>query len=380
MAISRLFEVRRGPRVTLHEPGRLPAHRPAERLDRLTPVLPAPKVVLDPQSQPSHVEAALARARALLDDGAAAAARVENGLHEALNDSRDGSGARGRLARAELFDNGPLEAAALRFLQHPDRSQYVTVKAGLLQRLGRSGGDALGALALQTLLLDGGWPGVRAVGSADTVASALERLATQPLGEGLDRQHVLSVVAQVLASPRQVLHAATASSGAAELQLLLSRPAEYVRLVAGLASAAGRVTTAGGDVLVRDPSALHDDTRGNVSQRLLGPALARLSEAGPGTARLLRSLTGLEFAIQEATDTAQKAQGAALAIEQVQQGTTVVVGLRWPTASHAVVLRGVEERPGGRAVHIVNPWGREETLARAEFQERLVSVYTATGG
>lgn len=236
----------------------------------------------------------------------------------------------------------------------------------------------------------------------------LEKLTTQELAPGIDRQQLLSDVVQEVATPESVAQRSkgTCMATSIEIQLMQKNPAEYVRLVGGLASPAGEVQTAGGDTLKVEADALTDNTDRTVSQRLLAPALMEVAngradynntldrsfepelaetqrhqpgKGQPGLTaaqgdRLLESLYGRDFAFHNVGSAAEKAAGTEFITDQVRNGESVVAGLSWNEGGHAVLVTGTEVRDGQEYVHIVNPWGREESIRRDEFEKRLIMV------
>lgn len=105
------------------------------------------------------------------------------------------------------------------------------------------------------------------------VLAQLKTLATQPLAEGIDRRTLIATLLSELADPERIAQGDRHTCAAAVVQAKLAQddPAEYLRVVAGLASPAGRVTLANGDVLRR-----HADWRvaggRSLSSDLLQPA------------------------------------------------------------------------------------------------------------
>ncbi len=361
----------------------------------------AAPVSIDP-SRDRRTAAAIDDARTLLTRGRPSwgTQTIENSTvtNDApkVNDRADVNGRRGQQARTQLLDNAPLERDALMRLSPADQERYQTVKDALLEPApGRRNGDPVAALALQTTLLEGGLPGDRALGGSDTLLSGLEHMATQEVAPGIDRQQLLSDVVQEVATPQAVAQSTkgTCMATSIEIQLLRDNPAEYVRLVSGLASPDASVRTAGGDQLAVEPTALTDDTGRSVSQRLLAPALMELgngsadydnttdlhSTGGNGLSTqqadtVLGSLYGRDFAFSDVRTDEERARGTQQVMDELASGNSVVVGLQWIEFGHAVLATGREQRGDELYVNIINPWGREESILASEFQERLLMV------
>lgn len=362
------------------------------------PKLP-PKVVLAPPKKPATAEEAIKRARELLEgaprtstDGTSVV--TENAPD--VNDPRDLAGKRADAAKAQLLDNSALEADALLKLSPKDRARYQAVKDALLAD---PKADPVAALALQTMLLEGKLPGAKALGGSDTLLGGLEKLTTLELGENVDRQQLLADLVQECATPSSVSQESkgTCVPTSIEIQLLQTNPAEYVRLVSGLASKAGEVTTVGGDVLKVEPDALTDDTGRSVSQRLLAPALMEIGNGrsdydntddehhGPESDgksgltaaqadRVLESLYGKDFAFMTTDDAKEKKAGTDFVMDELEAGRSVLVGLQWGDGGHKVLVVGTETRDGQEYVKIINPWGREESIPKDDFEKRLRNV------
>jgi hypothetical protein len=59
-------------------------------------------------------------------------------------------------------------------------------------------------------------------------------------------------------------------------------------------------------------------------------------------------------------------------LEEVAAGRSVLVGRDWNEGGHKVT--GTETRDGQEYVTIMNPHGKQESIARAEFEKRLRNV------
>jgi hypothetical protein len=342
---------------------------------------------------------AIERARALLEgaperrESAEGTVVVADAPH--VNDAADVSGARADAARTQLFDHLALEGTALEPLTTADRARYQAIKRALLA----APGDPVAALALQTLLLEGALPGDKALGGGATLLGQLAGLTKAELAAGVDRQALLADLVQEVAVPEAIAQRGrgTCAPTAIEIQLVHENPAEYVRLVAGLASPAGEVTTRGGDVLRRETDALTDDTGRSVPQRLLAPALMELgngradydnqSDTHQGGSRdgdsgltaaqadaVLESVYGHDFRYENLRGNRSRRFGVEFVLSELEAGRSVVVGLRWGDGGHKVLVVGTDTHDGQPCVRIVNPWGREELLRVEDFEARLRNV------
>ena len=197
----------------------------------------------------------------------------------------------------------------------------------------------------------------------------------------------------------------TCGATSAAIIVANDNPAEYVRLVGGLATPEGEVALANGDVIAREPDwPLPGDTR-TASGQLLFPALMEYatgdaldydnakdeqqadlgSDANIGLngglfdsqeKRLLEGLTGKSY--EDHMVVPGFGEGA---LDEIQtatdNGEAVVASLRWKTSDdddlggHYVVITNVT----ADTVEITNPWGKTESFSREEFGEHLMSYH-----
>lgn len=398
MSISRLKP--QAPKLLQPVIARRPAPRPA-------PQKQSPKSAFEPArpkgpsldaQRPNVTRAdAIKRARELLEGPVKSTTQADGSIivQDApyVNDSKDLTGKRAEEAARQVADNVALEGEALDKLSAKDRARYLSVKKTLLaEGEGRPQGDPVAALALQTMLLEGKLPG-------GELLKNLSKLNKQELAPGVDRQQLLSDVVQEVAVPEAIAqrNRGTCVPTSIEIMLVQQDPAEYVRLIAGLASPAGEVTTAGGDVLKREEGVLEDGTSRSLSQKLLAPALMELGngladydneadehvggaldgKSGLTAAQadaVLESVFGQDFAFHTTGNAEEKKAGTDFVLEELEAGRDVLVGIKWGTGGHKVLVTGTETRDGVEYLKIINPWGREELIPRDDFEERLRNV------
>lgn len=240
---------------------------------------------------------------------------------------------------------------------------------------------------------------------------ALETLAAQPLAEGLERDRLLTELMREVAEPAAINQRLHATCGAAAAQMLLARqdPGEYARLVAGLAGPDGRAKTRGGAVLQREPGTEEPgkvrkgeggpwakDGRSEPSRlfQSAGMELANgfadydptadrhtdlrgygLSQGLPqeGVSMLVSALLGRP--VQTIRATGDKAAAMAQVDAVAATGQGVPVGLAWNQEDEAGRVHAYHElvviAMDAERVYYMNPWGRQESMARADFQARL---------
>jgi hypothetical protein len=286
--------------------------------------------------------------------------------------------------------------AALAKLSPDDRARY--------ERVFKATGSAVGQAALQNWLIAGKLPGTAARGGdRGTLLSQLDRMASQPLAGGIARRDLLSDTILEIADPAAINQHKKGTCVATVAAILLAKqdPAEYARLVGGLASPEGTVRTAMGDVIAREADWKASDGGRSTPQRLLEPAFMELGngnldyrngddksfsedEGSEGTgglsssdsARLLTSVMGTAYKSVWVDD---KQPGSLDAVfdklkARLTSGERVPCSLLWIKGSHKILA----ERISGDRVYYTNPWGKEESLSIAEFKARLTSFNSAT--
>lgn len=309
-----------------------------------------------------------------------------------------------RMALGQMEANRALEKAALQELPAGARQQYEDVARRLEQ-------DPQAGLALQILLLEGKLTHGPRAEDGDDLLTSLHELATHPAAEGIDREALVGDVVQELATPSAIAqkNRGTCTATTLQIKLALERPAEYARLVAGLASPTGEVQMANGDTLRREPGTgtgaqlqaqyqgkpvmIHDLR--SVSSQLWQPALMQYGYgpdhdydnrtdtvsggAAPGVSMVNRMASGLSG--QEATFVRSwREEGG----QQVDNRDAVLAALRREVAQRPVaagIVWGEQDRPGGHEILVTrmdaervyfdNPHGIEESMALAEFKDRL---------
>jgi hypothetical protein len=289
-----------------------------------------------------------------------------------------------------LEANRSLEEQALSQLPPEAQAQYRKVAAGLAA-------DPQARLALQLLLVDGKLPGAPSAANGDNLLAGLAKLVEQAVYPGMDRAELLGDLVQEIAFPSAINQGPvlTCTVTAMQIKLAMENPAEYVRLVSGLASPEGKVALANGVVIERKAGIEGEESLRSMSSRLLAPALMEYGDGadytydpktdlhydkngkafnpglvGPEIERAWEGLFG-KPATQINVPPAKPEEAAQQVADQVASGGTVVVGLRQDAGGgHAVLVTGVRD---GR-VYYTNPFGYEESMPLAEFEARL---YTA---
>lgn len=225
------------------------------------------------------------------------------------------------------------------------------------------------------------------------VVAQLRALSTQPLAEGIDRRTLIATALRELADPERIAQGDRHTCAAAVVQAKLAQddPAEYLRLVAGLASPSGQVTLANGETMRRPPDWRPGGGR-LLTSDLMQPAFmqyatgsydmatdTRATAEGRGKglyaaeqSRLLSAVSGVERATVFGNDPAVlDAMHRALA---QGHGVPVVIRIR---ARDTGALKGhsvlVEAMRDGQ-VTFLDPNGKRRTVSLDAFTSRLQSA------
>jgi len=309
-----------------------------------------------------------------------------------VNSAQDTSATSSRhlVAQAQVDANSELEADALGSMSEEDRAAYLEVKQGCLDP-----NDPVAALSLQKLLLSGALPGEADLVGDGTLLDHLTALAdgSAPLAEGVDRGQLLTDLVQELANPAAVDqgYRGTCAPTAVAIQLAIDHPAEYARVMLGLASPKGAVTMAGGMVFKReaDVSFKPDKTGRALTQRILAPTFMEIANgagnyhddtgAGDGAwsdtlDRLYEQAFGKPMDESRLTGPKSRAHAMQIVDAQLAAGHDVPVAINYGTGLHKVLITGMEQVDGVAYVKIINPWGREERIPRDNFESRLQDI------
>lgn len=296
-------------------------------------------------------------------------------------------------ATKQVRANAGLEAQAYGKLSKADQQRYQAVMKEL-----SSTHDPVAQLSLQTLLLSGQLPGKQDLVKGGTTLQHLAHLATTTtLARGLKRGDLLSEVVQELATPSAIDQGqvGTCAPTSVAVQLARSFPAEYVRLIDGIADRKARVALKSGMVLAREPNTRFDDgTQRSTSQRLLGSALMEIGNAdrnyenqtklggltvGDGATAaslgiLYGNLMGKPMDSRAVGDDASRSAAMKDLDTQLSNGLSVPVGLDWGGGGHEVLITGKTETNGQTEYALTNPWGREERISSEALRSRLIAV------
>lgn len=217
-------------------------------------------------------------------------------------------------------------------------------------------------------------------------------IASGPLAPGLDRRGLLHGVLRELLDPGAVAQSTwnTCAATTVQLWLALREPAEYARLVAGLASPRGAVPLAGGPWLQRHQQAVRPDASGrSASARLLQASFMDFANGDDSysnaedlsTRDRGRSYSGLypdqfDVLIESVTarhwDTLEVGRGnSADAVELIRRATSrgehVPVSIRKDRMMHRLLV----DRSERDFMHCLDPVGRRVRVNMDDFTERL---------
>lgn len=180
-----------------------------------------------------------------------------------------------REAEAKLGGFRGVEARALARLNPPQRAQY----AQLIRVLER---HPLGRLGLCYLAIRGQLTGGIKSSEGKDLLATLGDLAARPLARGVVREELLDQVVKDLAAPTVIAQTKKGSRAitTTQIRLALRYPAEYARLIGGLASPGGQVKLASGRPWSRVAGTEREDDQEAIPARLLQGALASIRRPG----------------------------------------------------------------------------------------------------
>ena len=345
------------------------------------PKPPAPAPVTPPTSLREKAEA-------IWFKGASLNSEFRQGQRDAIeaNDLDEGADTQA----AELFKaNRPMEAEKLAAMPPAQQARYQKVMAMVSF-------DPQARLSMQVLLAEGKLPGKAKAKDGADLLTTLSTMADQPMAAPLEPSAVMADLIQEIAVPSAIDQKDKNTCCVASVQILTAtqNPAEYARIVGGLASPEGRVTLASGETLEREPGTEADDASGRTdSSRLWQAAMTQfaLGEVGYDNAsdsrndgkwgvfgheldRVVDAMTNRDNRLLSTDDGYSGADLLRDITPQVQAGHPVPVCLDWGEAA-----KDGEEHPGHNIlvtaikdgqVYYDNPWGLQERMSVAEFEKR----------
>lgn len=326
------------------------------------------------------------------DNGAtvtANAANVED------RDSTRSSSQRFKSAQALVTGNSALEQKQLAQLPPSERANYASVRDSLSKS-----NNPVAVLALQKMLFNGTLQGSKDLLNQGTVLDHLSQIAQgQNLDKRVDGKLLLSDLVQELATPSAINQGGrgTCAPTATAINLDIHQPAEYARIMQGLASPSGEVTTASKQTLRReaDTSFKDDGSSRALTQRLLAPAIMEVANqdrdyhdsadaahrnagaSAKGVQLLSNMLYGGGWDYKNVNDKNRDQAMEQLKAEVQQQHQDVMIGMHYgqsKTSGHELLVTGFEKLGNTEYVDYVNPWGQEERMTRDNFERRLTGM------
>ncbi len=355
---------------------------------------PAPAPVPAPGPTPSPAPGPLSPEDATRIRSAYREKASRNGARDGSLDLLDANGftpEKMELFKSLLEANAGFEGAALARLSPADQQAYQRVKGAIAH-------DPPAQLALQGMLAYGGLVGGdRDTAGRDLLAN-LDAMAVAPVAEGIERHKLVADVIQEVFEPSCINqhNRGTCAAASVQIKVAADRPAEYARLVAGLASADGQVTLKDGSTLEREPGTERaDGTPRTQSSRLVQAAFMEHGETDydysnasdrhrgsrggfsgltqKGVDRLMEGVWGQQVKTYNDVDREVLAQLK----ECLAGGNTVPAGMAWGSGMHArheVLLTKIE----GDTVYYNNPWGLQGKMSLDAFMDRGPSVSIPT--
>jgi hypothetical protein len=280
------------------------------------------------------------------------------------------------------------EKASLERMTPDQQEQYDGIKKIV-------SGDANMTRALQRLLVEGNIPGKTDLLQNKDLLGNLSELGKQPLADGLERETLIGHLLEEIADPATISQRNKNTCGATTAQILLAKnsPAEYVRLVAGLASPDGHVIMANKETLLRETGTEKtDDSKRTASSRLIQPAFMEFANGtddydnakdvnqgkknyeglyASQVDKLLEATNSIKFD----TIMVKKGKDVLPAMRRLEESAnrgnlTPILFNYQGDGGHFVGVTGVSKD----LVYFINPWGQEEDMDRVDFEKRLWAV------
>ncbi|MBM3271409.1 MAG: hypothetical protein FJZ01_27550, partial [Candidatus Sericytochromatia bacterium] len=296
-------------------------------------------------------------------------------------------------------DDVAAREAALEVLSPADRAAFDRVAQAVA-------GNPRAQRALDSLLLVGALED-RAVVGGRRLVEILDGMRAQPLAGGIDSAALLAQTLIEMDDPTSISQMDKNTCGATVVQMTIARdnPAEYARIVAGLASPAGRVTLPSGQTAVRASDWQSRDGGRSVPSRLIQPAFMNLAAASSGgsydnardrvteadgnrhqglynaqEAGLLRAAQGgrvEEYRLPSEGGSASAEQMVDRISRALEEGRPAVALIKDSRiGGHYVQVTAIS---GGR-VYYQNPWGQLESLTLDAFKSQLRGLSIAVRG
>ena len=148
-------------------------------------------------------------------------------------------------AEQQVHANRKLEAESLKEMTPEERRQYADL-------VKQTDGNPQARLALQLLAMQGKLTGEPLASDGQTLLSTLHTAASQTNAPGIDGKKLVCEMLRELATPSAISQGNRGTCGptTGQIKLAQDNPAEYARIVGGLASERGEVTLANGDEFI----------------------------------------------------------------------------------------------------------------------------------
>lgn len=349
---------------------------------------PAAPIVPQPAPQPAPATGLREKAEALWFKGASLDSAFRKGERDA-GDVNQADGTADEEASRLQAANRPVESERLKALSDEQRAQYGRVVETVAA-------DPQARLALQVLLAEGKLPGKSKATDGADLLTTLDAIATGPVSPHIDKGAMLADLVQEIAVPSAINQQDKNTCCVASVQMLtaMQNPAEYARIVGGLASPDGAVTLANGSKLEREPGTDADDNSGRTApSRLWQAAMTQfaLGDVGYDNAtdgrndgkwgvfgheldRVVDALTNRDNPLLSVEDNYSGADMLRDVSKHANAGHPVPVCLDWGEKDkdgdehpgHDILVTAVKD---GR-VFYNNPWGLQESMSTAEFEQR----------
>lgn len=299
--------------------------------------------------------------------------------------------------RKSVQANLAKETSALSKLTETQQKQYQSIANALPTD------DPDARQSLQNLLLSGRLPGGKDFKGSGDLMGNLSKMVDSPMQSDIakDRGTLLGDMIQELDDPTCLAQKGKATCGATTTQILLAKenPAEYVRLMAGLASPNGSVELSNGSSIKREPGTETDDgSNRTIGTRLMAPAFMEYASKalgydnakdgnGVGDVRIAGLTNGMEDTLLEAVlkrdyktvvvGPMNKASSVTSEIaKKASENNPVPISMTYEgnelfSSGHFLQVTSIKDGQ----VTMINPWGRVEQMSVDQFQDHLMSAF-----
>nr|HBN07337.1 hypothetical protein [Cyanobacteria bacterium UBA8530] len=293
--------------------------------------------------------------------------------------------------------NKPKETAALAKLSASQQAQFQKIAKAIPES------DPDARLCLQEMLLDGRLLKSKDLRGGNDLLSNLSKLSDGPMQADLAKEggKLLGDLIQEVYDPTCISQGSKGTCGATTVQILLAKqnPADYARLISGLASPSGKAILASGAEISRQAGTEKDDKScRTLATRLMAPAFMQYgngifgysNEKDETNYHIVKAGGLMNGQFDGLAEAALKKDYKAVIVGVTSPAHSVLNdiakiatpdnpvpisltygGNRLVNDGHFVQITGIKD---GKAT-FVNPWGRVESLSQADLEKHIMSAF-----